>query len=173
MYLAGAMGVAGVGAVTDIANRRIPNWLTYSGMLAAMVGHALQGWRGLESAITGGLISGGIMLVFFLVHAMGAGDVKLMTAIGCLVGPKLGVEILLATAIAGGIFAIVLSLWQGKLRAVLVNVIELIQFHAVAGAEVHPTLNLSNPQATRMPYGVAIVAGVLYSALAFYRRGGI
>jgi hypothetical protein len=43
----------------------------------------------------------------------------------------------------------------------------------MAGAEAHPSLNLSNPQAARMPYGVAIAAGVLYSALAFYCRGGV
>jgi hypothetical protein len=59
------------------------------------------------------------------------------------------------------------------LRAVLVNVFDLIRFHATVGAEVHPTLNLSNPQAARLPYGVAIAAGVLYSVLVFYRRGGI
>ena len=174
LYLAGAVGVAGIGAMTDIASRRIPNRLTYSAMLVAIAGHALlQGWRGLGSALAGGLISGGVFLAFFLVHAMGAGDVKLITAVGCLVGSELAVEVLLAAAIAGGIMAIVLAMWQRKLRTVLVNVFELIRFHAVAGAEVHPSINLSNPQATRLPYGVAIAAGVLYSAVAFYRRGGI
>ena len=173
LYLAGAVGVAGIGAMTDIASRRIPNWLTYSAMLVAIAGHAFEGWHGLGDAIAGGLISGGAFLVFYLVHAMGAGDVKLITAVGCLVGTSLAVEILLASAIAGGIFAIAISLWQGKLRAVIVNVVELIRFHAVAGAEVHPSLNLSNPQAARLPYGVAIAAGVLYSAVAFYRRGGL
>ena len=175
LYLAGAVGVAGIGAMTDIASRRIPNWLTYSAMLVGIAGHALlQGWHGLVSALVGGLISGGAFLVFFLVHAMGAGDVKLITAVGCLVGgPRLAIEVLLAAAIAGGIIAIILALWQRKLRTVLVNIFELIRFHAVAGAEVHPSINLSNPQATRLPYGVAIAAGVLYSAVAFYRRGGI
>ncbi|MGB8844294.1 MAG: A24 family peptidase [Terracidiphilus sp.] len=174
LFMTGALIVAGVGGATDVATRRIPNWLTYSGMLVAIAGRSvLQGWHGLGSALAGGLIGGGIFLVFFLLHAMGAGDVKLITAIGCLVGPSSALQIVLATAIAGGIFAVVLSLWQGRLRAVLVNVVDLIKFHAVAGAEVHPTLNLSNPQATRLPYGVAIATGVLYSVVAFYRRGGI
>ena len=69
--------------------------------------------------------------------------------------------------------AIIYAVWQGRLRTVLVNVFDLIRFHATAGAEVHPNLNLSNPQAARLPYGVAIAAGVLYSVLVFYRRGGI
>jgi hypothetical protein len=66
-----------------------------------------------------------------------------------------------------------MAVWQKRLRAVLVNVLDLIKFHAVAGAEMHPSLNLSNPQAARLPYGVAIATGVLYSVVAFYRRGGI
>jgi hypothetical protein len=66
-----------------------------------------------------------------------------------------------------------LALWQGRLRAVLVNVWDLLKFHAVAGAKMHPGLNLSSPQAVRLPYGVAIATGVLYSVVAFYRRGGI
>jgi prepilin peptidase CpaA len=174
LFMAGALVVAGIGCMTDVATRRIPNVLTYPVMLAAIVGRtALQGRHGLGIALAGGLVGGGIFLVFFLLHAMGAGDVKLITAIGCLVGPASAMEIVLATAIAGGIFAVLYSLWRGRLRAVLANVIDLIRFHAVAGAEMHPSLNLSNPQAARMPYGVAIAAGVLYSVFALYRRGGI
>src|SRR6266487_365510 len=129
VFMAGALGIAGIGASTDVASRRIPNWLTYSGMLVGIVGHAvLQGWRGLGGSIAGGLIAGGAFLVFFLVHAMGAGDVKLITAVGCMVGPNPAVQIVLASAIAGGIFAIALALWRRKLRTVLANVADLVRF---------------------------------------------
>ncbi len=174
LFMAGALTVAGVGCITDVMTRRIPNKVTYLGMMVAIAGRfALQGWHGLESAITGGLLAGGAFLIFFLLHAMGAGDVKLITAVGCFAGPGAAFEIVLASAIAGGIFAVIHSLWQGRLRAVLVNTGHLIKFHATVGAEVHPDLNLSNPSAARMPYGVAIAAGVVYSVLAFYRRGGL
>jgi len=173
VFMAGALIIAAIGAVTDLATHRVPNKLTYSGMLVAIAGRfALEGWHGLGSAVAGGLVGGGAFLIFFLLHVMGAGDVKLITAVGCFVGPSVAIEIVLASAIAGGIFAIVLSLWQGRLRVVLANSWDLIRFHAAVGAEVHPTLNLSNPQAERLPYAVAIAAGVLYSALVLYRRGG-
>jgi prepilin peptidase CpaA len=143
-------------------------------MMVAITGRfMLQGWHGLGSAIAGGLVGGGAFLIFFLLHVMGAGDVKLVAAVGCFVGPGSAIEIVLAAAIAGGIFAIIYALWLGRLRTVLVNVRDLIMFHAAVGAEEHPTLNLSNPQAIRLPYGVPIAAGVLYSVLAFYRRGGL
>jgi len=174
LFMSGALLVAGIACATDVATRRIPNQLTYSAILVAIAGRfALQGWHGLASALIGGLVAGGAFLFFFLLHTMGAGDVKLMAAVGCMAGSGHALEIVLASAIAGGIFAIIHSLLHRRLRVVLGNVIELAGFHAMAGAEAHPSLNLSNPQAARMPYGVAIAAGVLYSALAFYCRGGV
>jgi len=174
LFMGGAFTVAAIGGMTDVASRRIPNNLTYTAMLVAIVGRfGLQGWHGLGSAIAGGLVGGGAFLVFFLIHAMGAGDVKLITAVGCFVGPALAIEIVFASAIAGGILAILIALWQGRLRTVLGNVGELIKFHAAVGPEVHPTLNLSNPHSVRLPYGIAIAAGVLFSVVALYFRGGL
>jgi prepilin peptidase CpaA len=174
LFMVCALIVAGIGSITDVATRRIPNKLTYLAMMVAIASRfALQGWHGLGSAILGGLVGGGAFLIFFLLHVMGAGDVKLIAAVGCFVGPGSAIEIVLASAIAGGIFALLYALRLGRLRAVLANVWDLIKFHAALGAQVHPTLNLSNPQAIRLPYGVAIASGVLYSALASYGRGGL
>jgi prepilin peptidase CpaA len=174
LFMTGALTLAGVGCIVDVRTRRIPNKVTYLGMMIAIAGRfALQGWHGLESAILGGLVGGGAFLLLFLIHAMGAGDVKLIAAVGCFAGPERTIEIVLASAIAGGIFAIIYSLWRGRLHTVLANTGTLIKFHATAGAQIHPSLNLSNPQAARMPYGIAIATGVVYSVLAFYRRGGV
>lgn len=172
--MVGALGMAGVGAFTDVASRRIPNRLTYSGILVAIAGRwGLEGWHGLGSALLGGLVGGGAFLVFFLVHAMGAGDVKLITAVGCFAGAAHALEIVLVTALAGGVIALAMAIWQKRLMRVLRNLFDLIRFHVLAGAEVHPTLNLSNPDAARLPYGVAIAAGALYSVLALCHRGGL
>jgi len=174
LFMIGALIVAVTGSITDVATRRIPNKLTYLAIAIAIAGRfMLQGWHGLGSAIAGGLVGGGAFLIFFLLHVMGAGYVKLIAAVGCFAGPGLAIEIVLASAMAGGIFAIFYALLKGRLRVVLANVWDLIKFHAALGVEVHPTLNLSNPQAVRLPYGVAIAAGVLYSTLAFYHRGGL
>jgi prepilin peptidase CpaA len=172
--MVGALAVAVIGAVTDVAGRRIPNRLTYPAMLAGIAGHSVyEGWHGLWSALAGGLIGGGLFLIFFLLHAMGAGDVKLITAVGCLAGSTHALQIVLFSAMAGGVLALVIALWKRRLRSVLGNVLELVRFHAAEGGKVHPTLNLSNPQAIRLPYGVAIAMGVLSSVLAFYSRGGL
>lgn len=150
-------------AVVDVRHHRIPNWLTYSGMIVGLGAQlVLSGPRGLVSGLAGALFAGGIFLVFFLARAMGGGDVKLVTALGCFVGwPDIG-QVLIAIAIAGGILAIVYMVWHRRIVATLRNVAAVLQHHATAGIEQHPSVNLGNPRALRMPYGLAIAAGMVY-----------
>jgi len=110
-------------------------------------------------AAVAGLVGGAVFFIFFVVGAMGAGDVKLMAAISIIAGFGHLAELFLAIAFTGGMFALVLAISRGQLKTTLVNVASLIQHHATSGALPHPDLNLDNPQALRLPYGVPIAAG--------------
>jgi len=161
---ADALALAIVAAVLDVRQHRIPNWLTYPGIIMGIcLRWAFFGWRGLGSALSGCLLAGGIVFLFYVVRAMGAGDVKLLAAIGSLVGPSQAVTVLLATAISGGILALIYALTRRRLLATLKSVGSVLQFHAWAGLQVHPVANLDNPSALRMPYGLAIATGTLYA----------
>ena len=46
----------------------------------------------------------------------------------------------------------------------------MLRFHAWAGLQAHPDLNLDNPATLRMPYGLAIALGMLYTFLAMWWR---
>jgi len=169
--LLAALLMAIVAAVTDLREHRIPNWLTYPGILAGFICRgALLGWTGwkggLATALFGCLLAGGIMFVFFMVRAMGAGDVKIVAAIGAFVGPRVAVTVLLATAICGGVLAIAYALYRRRMWTTLKNVGTVVRFHAWAGVQPHPELNLDNPTALRMPYGLAIALGTLYAFAA-------
>jgi len=166
-----ALAVALVAAVVDVREHRIPNWLTYSAIVLGLILRGvLSGWKGLLSALAGCLLAGGIMFLFYAVRAMGAGDVKLLAAIGALVGPRQAVAVLLATAIFGGVLAIAYALYRRRTLATLKNVASVLRFHAWAGFQSHPELNLDNPAALRMPYGLAIALGTLYTFLAIWWR---
>ena len=163
---------AGVAAVLDIAYRKIPNWLTYSGIVAGLaLRFAWLGPSGLWTGLAGGLFAGGIFAAFFLVRAMGGGDVKLMTALGCMVGFQDSIQLLVATAIAGGVLAVLFMIFKRRVGTTLKNVGSILKHHATSGVREHPSVNLDNPQAARMPYGVAIAAGALYcfSVAMFWR----
>jgi len=166
-----ALMVATVGAVIDVRQHRIPNWLTYPAIgMGIVLRWFFFGWRGLGSAVAGCLLAGGIVFLFYLVRAMGAGDVKLLAAIGSLVGPSDAVVVLAATAISGGVLALLYVMFRRRVGSTLRNVGSVLTFHTWNGLKAHPELNLDNPSALRMPYGLAIATGTLYTFLTIWRR---
>ena len=166
-----ALLLALAGAAVDLRQHRIPNWLTYPGILIGIaLRGALLGWKGVWSALAGCLLAGGIMFLFYAVRAMGAGDVKIMAAIGAFIGPSRAVVVLLATAICGGVLAIVYALYRRRMLSTLKNMGTVLRFHAWAGVQSHPEFNLDNPAALRMPYGLAIALGTLYGFVAILWR---
>lgn len=166
-----ALAVALVAAVVDVRRHRIPNWLTYPGIaMGILLRWFFFGWRGLGSALAGCLLAGGIVFLFYMVRAMGAGDVKLLAAIGSLVGPSDATVVLAATAISGGVLALVYVIFRRRVGATLRNVGSVLTFHSWNGLRAHPELNLDNPSALRMPYGLAIATGTLYAFLTIWWR---
>lgn len=158
--------------VIDTRERRIPNRLTYPAMLVGLtLQTALFGWRGLLLAVGGGLFFGGVFLMFYVIRAMGAGDVKLAAALGCIVGSSASLQLMFATAVAGGVLAIIVMIRAGRMMQTLRNTLYVASFHARHGLQTHPVVNLDNPTALRMPYGLAFAAGTLYwSAFSIFGR---
>ena len=128
-FLIGAVLVATTGAVCDVRSARIPNWLTYSSLAAALALRLVaSGWAGLKGGLVGVLVAGGIFLVLFLMGAMGGGDLKLMASVGAWVGSGQVVTMLLAAAFAGGFLALVHVAFGRRGRQTLWNLLELIRF---------------------------------------------
>jgi prepilin peptidase CpaA len=165
---------AAAGALNDLWTRRIPNWLTWGGLLAALLLRAgLEGWKGMAQATGGALIGGGVFLVLYFMGGMGGGDVKLMAAVGAWVGAGEIVEVIIVTALCGGILALICVAWQKRIGSTIQNVGELLSFHLTSGLKPHPTLNLNEAEAIRIPYGLAIAMGtfcVLGSTLTKFTR---
>jgi prepilin peptidase CpaA len=134
-----------------------------------LAGLALQvaayGWHGFLSGLEGGVLFGGIFLLFHLVRAMGAGDVKLAAALGCILGRNDSWQVMFFTAIAGGALAVIVMIFTGRVVQTLRNTLAIVGFHAVHGLRTHPVVNLDNPAAVRMPYGLAFAVGTFYWAI--------
>ncbi len=78
---------ASAAVFTDVKSRKIPNWLTVSSFVAALVVHSITGgWGGLLSSLCGFATGFAILLTLFLIGGGGGGDVKLMGAVGAWVG---------------------------------------------------------------------------------------
>ena len=164
-FLFGAVLVALTGAVNDIRTARIPNKLTYSALLSALVVRtAILGFPGLRSAVVGLLISGGLFLLLFAIGAMGGGDMKLMAAVGAWVGSTQVATLILAAAMAGGVLAVGRMISGKSVSQTLRNTMHLVLYRLTSGMQSHPELNVQSSGSQRVPFGVAIAVGALCCA---------
>ena len=156
-------------AVFDYRQRRIPNWLVLAGVLAGIAMNAFLTYDS-PSATTGILFSlkglGLAFLVYFplyLVRGMGAGDVKLMAAVGAIVGWVLWLWILFFTAILGGITAVIVVLSKGRVHRTLQNLWMILVSlrYGQAPYATNPELDVSSDQGVRLPHGVIIAVGAI------------
>jgi prepilin peptidase CpaA len=164
-----------VAAVYDARFRRIPNWLNLSGVLAGVALNTFMfpGLSGLWLSLKGLGLGFGVYLLLHLLRAMGAGDVKLMAAVGAIVGPGDWFGIFLITAVIGGFLSIVVSLVKGRLRKTLFNVgFILSEMKNLRPAYLkNEELDVKNDKAVRMPHGVVIAMGALVFLTASSRLG--
>jgi prepilin peptidase CpaA len=84
-----------------------------------------------------------------------------MTAVGCIAGTSPLLLLAISTAIAGGIFALAVSIRHGRLREMLRNTAVVLAHHGRWGLKPHPELNLDNPRTLRLPFALPIAAGCL------------
>ncbi|HTM35097.1 MAG TPA: prepilin peptidase [Vicinamibacterales bacterium] len=157
-----ALFVAGVACLTDLRSARIPNVLTFSAVAAALVFHAAApGGLGLQAAGLGLLVGLLVFFPFFALGAMGAGDVKLMAALGAWLGWYGAINVALFGAVAGGVLAIIVSLWHGYLGTALANLKRLFFHFWLTGMQPLPELTLDHGKGLRLPYALPIMAGLL------------
>jgi prepilin peptidase CpaA len=154
--------VGGAACVTDFRSRRIPNVLTFGSSAAAVVFWGVSnGWPGVGWSVAGWAVGCLLFLPWFLLGGMGAGDVKLLAALGAWAGPELAVWIALYAGVAGGVFAVIVSLSQGYLREMLSNLWALLAFWRVMGVQAHPEMTLRTGRGPRLPYAFPITAGAV------------
>lgn len=158
----------------DLKTRRIPNRLVLVGLcLGIAMNSFLFEWGGLRQSLAGAGVAFAIYFVFYLLRAMGAGDVKLMTAIGALSGPRVWMMIFFFTAIAGGVIALVLLVAKGRLKKTLFNVSVMLHQLMHLQAPYHATeeLDVRSGKGLRLPHGASIAIGtVVYLVFIAFQR---
>jgi prepilin peptidase CpaA len=157
-----------VAAVTDVRNGRIPNWLTGSLTVFGMGVQSWQhGWDGFLFSL-GGLGMGLACLMFFYIKGgMGAGDVKLLGAIGTILGPSQVVFAFAFAAMLGGLYSLALLSNQGGLRQAWERVFLLLSNLKVTRAL--PVAGEQNPADPKLRYALVLGLGtVIAQTLVYY-----
>ena len=152
-------------SLTDIAHRKIPNVITYPLALFGLIYNiAMAGMSGLLFSFSGILVGGGILLLFYALGGMGAGDVKLMAAVGSVLGPMGTFQAFLYTALVGGLYALVVLLRHGALRDSLRRLTPVVDGFLQVRAVPEPII-AHRVGLPRMCYALAITLGTVLAVV--------
>ena len=106
-----------VATATDLRSMRIPNWLTLPLLLAGITYAGLTGgWEGVRAALGGAAITGSIFVLGYAMAGGGAGDAKLMLAIGSWLNFRQGLVVMFFVAVCGLVWAIIVVTKRSSLR---------------------------------------------------------
>jgi prepilin peptidase CpaA len=152
-----------IGAAWDLRFHKIPNWLTFPAIGLAIAYHtSMNGFSGFFFSLEGMTAGIAILLPFYLLGGMGAGDVKLLGAVGGLLGPKGVFLAFLFTALVGGIYALILLASHGYLKKTILRYRIIVEIFILSRNIVYipPTPSEGKP---RLWYGLAISLGTFLS----------
>lgn len=163
-----------VAAGLDLRTRRIPNALTFPLALSGMV-FAIwhNGVAGLADAVAAGFVLALPYVLLFIFAGGGAGDAKLMGAIGFWLGLERGVVVLFAVSLAAIVLGVATALLKKRLRATLTGIFVKIYTFVIflfSGRLKElvkprpPTAEDSQSGQLTMPYALAILMGVCAAA---------
>jgi prepilin peptidase CpaA len=159
IFVAALVSIAGV---WDVRTRRIPNALTFSAALAGLAFHAATGgWTAAGWSLAGWLVGAALFFPFFALRGMGAGDVKLLAAIGAWLGPAQVVLAALLASVAGGAIAVVVAVNHRYLTTALRNLRTLLTHWRVAGIQPLADVTLDGARGPRLAYALPIAIGTM------------
>jgi prepilin peptidase CpaA len=154
-----AASVSLLAMYTDFRWRIIPNRLTLPVIIMGLVLNlAGNGWQGLLFSFIGFIVGFGLMLLPYLIGGMGAGDVKLVAALGALLGGYAILNVFLFATIIGGVLATSVALRNRRLIKSLTNL-----YYIVAGFFLYRSVSTSRQfadKSIKVPYGIAVGSGL-------------
>ena len=150
-----------IAGYADLRSQRVPNWLTLPAFAVGVASNTVAGgWTGLKLSLLGAGLGLLLLLPFVRLRALGAGDWKLVGAMGAFVGPGVLANLLIGSVFVAGLMAVALVIHKRRVRQTLRNIghilVSLVTFRLPESR-----VSLDNPESLKVPYGLALAFTVV------------
>ena len=146
--------------ITDLRRHKIPNAISLGGIAAGFVCQGcFMGSEGLLNGFLGLLVGFALLLPFYALRAMAAGDVKLMAMVGTFVGPTVALVCVASTLILGMVLALGYVAISGKGFKLLRRYGLIAKTFFLTRKWIYIPPEADDAGAMRFPYAMAILAG--------------
>jgi len=154
----------------DLRVRRIPNLLSGTGIIVGLILNVVEsGVFGIWTSLGGAALVMGILIWPFAAGGIGGGDVKMMGAVGALIGPRFAVMGLVFGMIIGGIIMSAHLARIGRLKEKLASIASMLGV-ALGTRSVRPLLVRADDEAAiALPYSVPLAIGTVVALQLFPR----
>ncbi len=167
-----------VAAAIDVWKYKIHNALTLPLLVSGLIFHAATGGAsGLSGSAAGVLAGFGSLLIFYILGGMGAGDVKLMAAVGAWLGMPLTFYVFIASSLAAGVYAVVLLAVRVSLKETWLNLqlvwLRIASIYRHLGAEDHveSEVQRADRRLRMIPFAAMIAVGLVSTLIWLHFRG--
>src|SRR5215471_2222442 len=144
----------------DVRYRRIPNPYVLAALLSGVtINTVFGGFAGAISSLGGCALAFILIFILHVFGAMGAGDVKLFSAIGAVTGASLVIPTFFVVILTGGLLALVPIIRARAINATMHRVLQIF-VGLLPGWEM-PRFSVPADRRLTVPYGVAITIGGL------------
>ncbi len=148
-------------AITDFRWHKIPNILTLPSAIVGILSHSwISGWDGFTYSLAGFGLGLVLLLGFYALGGMAAGDVKLLAAVGAILGPLNIFLVFLMTAILGGFYSIGMMIHLLGMKGMFVRVGTMFRTLFLTG-KVHVAFAGNAQSDVKLRYGLVIALGTL------------
>jgi prepilin peptidase CpaA len=155
-------------ATTDLRSFKIYNAISLPLLATGLAYHGLVGGQGaLLGSLLGALFGFGVLVVLYVVGGMGAGDVKLLAAVGAWLGLPQTFYVFIASCLAAGVYALFLVCWYqtggetlGNLK-IIWHRLRVLGRHIAREDGVEAAVSLPGRRGRLIPFGAMIALGLI------------
>jgi prepilin peptidase CpaA len=169
-----------IAAVTDIWKFRVYNALTIPLLAAGLIYHAwVGGLPGLWASLAGAGFGFGILILFYATGGVGAGDVKLLAAVGAWLGLKLTYYVFIASGLAAGVYAAGLIVYYGKVGETMIKLaiawhkLTALGRHLLPEERLEDELARTDRRRRLIPFAAMMSFGFIATLLWFWNGRGL